>query len=162
MQINVALNENNKHQAEQIRKARYPNTNAQQTRDAFIFNQCIDEFNDFPEVLIKYIDELEQYPKQQYPKQQRMLTIKTESNNRLKTLASTLNTSIAATYRSIIAYSIDKYGLGGEEVVEKIASNDIKSQQQIIEKIALLETEFAACNKTIREIKSLLKNREAD
>lgn len=155
MQINIALNENNKQQAEQLRAVRYPNTTAKQTRDSFIFNQCIDEFDASPEVLVEYVktDEAEQKPKEQ-----RMLTIKNESNTRLKTIAAALNASIAATYRSIIAYSIDQYELAQRGVTEKpkvLVKTDMISQQ-IIEKLALLESQTQSCQETIKEIRILL------
>ena len=45
MQINVALENNSDEQAEIIRKKWYKTTTAQQTRDAFIFNECVDRFS---------------------------------------------------------------------------------------------------------------------
>lgn len=153
MQINIALNNNNREQAEKLRKIKYPNTTAKQTRDSFIFNECIDNFQDFPEALLEYIrvDENEQNGKEQ-----RMLTIKNDSNERLKTLASALNTSIAATYRSIIAYSIDKINEDSGKITRSIMEKENDNAQLIIEKVALLETELAACNSTIKEIRNLL------
>ena len=49
MQINVALENNSYEQAEIIRKKWYKTTTAQQTRDAFIFNECVDRFSGEPE-----------------------------------------------------------------------------------------------------------------
>ena len=150
MQINIALCKNNREQADIIRKVYYPNTTANQTRDAFIFNQCIDGFKDDLDVLKVYLKKDEQLETVQ-----RMLTIKSDSNERLKTIAASLNASIAATYRSIIAYSVDK--IDKCEIEVKVdESYDSLKQQVLKEKISLLEVQLADCSKTITEIKSLL------
>ena len=85
MQINVALENNSDEQAEIIRKKWYKTTTAQQTRDAFIFNECVDRFSGEPEDLIPYIGKDEGSTIVQ-----RRLTIKSESNDRLKTIAAAI------------------------------------------------------------------------
>lgn len=155
MQINVALSKNNKNQAEMLRKVHYPNTNANQTRDAFIFNQCIDRFADDMQVLEVYLKrdaELETV--------QRMVTIKAESYERLQTISKLLHASLAATYRSIIAYSVDRIAGDGPEL-EKLTvdeSSSILLQQIVKEKIVLLEAQLAECRQTMAEIKELLNS----
>ena len=101
MQINVALENNSDEQAEIIRKKWYKTTTAQQTRDAFIFNECVDRFSGEPEDLIPYIGKDEGSTIVQ-----RRLTIKSESNDRLKTIAAAINKPLASTYRAIIAYTL--------------------------------------------------------
>lgn len=151
MQINIALDIDNKKQAEIIRKVKYPNTTVNQIRDAFIFNQCIDEFNDDLQVLLIYAER-----DKDCQIVQRMLTIKAESNERLKTIAASLKLSVAATYRSIIAYSVDKVSddnIVAEEMPDvKLATEN----QRLREKVALLENQLIACNKTLEDIKAIL------
>lgn len=142
MCINVALDVKNKEQAEQIRKIKYPNATANQTRDAFLFNHCLDEFNEDIQVLLTYAER-----HMDRETVQRMLTIKADSNERLKTIAASLNLSIAATYRSIIAYTVDKLSdLDLEGVSVKV--NDIATDNQLLkEKVSLLENQFVEYNK---------------
>ena len=145
MQINVALENNSDEQAEIIRKKWYKTTTAQQTRDAFIFNECVDRFSGEPEDLIPYIGKDEGSTIVQ-----RRLTIKSESNDRLKTIAAAL----ASTYRAIIAYTIDN--LPTTEDNENMAE-PVGVSQLLMEKIALLEKQMEACNQTLKEIKELTK-----
>lgn len=105
MQINVALDENNVNQAKTIREAWYPNTTVRQTRDAFIFNDALDRFGGKAEDLLPIIEK-----EDGKSTVQRMLTIKADSNERLKTIAASIEKSIAATYRAIISYTIGSLG----------------------------------------------------
>ena len=149
MQINVALENNSDEQAEIIRKKWYKTTTAQQTRDAFIFNECVDRFSGEPEDLIPYIGKEEGSTIVQ-----RRLTIKSESNDRLKTIAAAINKPLASTYRAIIAYTIDN--LPTTEDNENMAE-PVGVSQLLMEKIALLEKQMEACNQTLKEIKELTK-----
>lgn len=149
MQINVALENNSDEQAEIIRKKWYKTTTAQQTRDAFIFNECVDRFSGEPEDLIPYIGKDEGSTIVQ-----RRLTIKSESNDRLKTIAAAINKPLASTYRAIIAYTIDN--LPTTEDNENTAE-PVGVSQLLMEKIALLEKQMEACNQTLKEIKELTK-----
>ncbi len=150
MQINVALENNSYEQAEIIRKKWYKTTTAQQTRDAFIFNECVDRFSGEPEELIPYIGKDEGSA----IVHQRRLTIKRESNDRLKTIAAAINKPLATTYRAIIAYTIDN--LPATEYEENTAE-PVGVSQLLMEKIALLEKQMDACNQTLKEIKELTK-----
>ncbi|WP_456067872.1 hypothetical protein [Eshraghiella crossota] len=150
MQINVALENNSYEQAEIIRKKWYRTTTAQQTRDAFIFNECVDRFSGEPEELIPYIGKNEGSA----IVHQRRLTIKRESNDRLKTIAAAINKPLATTYRAIIAYTIDN--LPATEYEENTAE-PVGVSQLLMEKIALLEKQMDACNQTLKEIKELTK-----
>ena len=147
MQINVALENNSDEQAEIIKW--YKTTTAQQTRDAFIFNECVDRFSGEPEDLIPYIGKDEGSTIVQ-----RRLTIKSESNDRLKTIAAAINKPLASTYRAIIAYTIDN--LPTTEDNENMAE-PVGVSQLLMEKIALLEKQMEACNQTLKEIKELTK-----
>lgn len=149
MQINVALENNSDEQAEIIRKKWYKTTTAQQTRDAFIFNECVDRFSGEPEDLIPYIGKDEGSTIVQ-----RRLTIKSESNDRLKTIAAAINKPLASTYRAIIAYTIDN--LPTTEDNENMAE-PVGVSQLLMEKIALLEKQMEACYQTLKEIKDLTK-----
>ena len=149
MQINVALENNSDEQAEIIRKKWYKTTTAQQTRDAFIFNECVDRFSGEPEDLIPYIGKDEGSTIVQ-----RRLTIKSESNDRLKTIAAAINKPLASTYRAKIAYTIDN--LPTTEDNENMAE-PVGVSQLLMEKIALLEKQMEACNQTLKEIKELTK-----
>lgn len=149
MQINVALENNSDEQAEIIRKKWYKTTTAQQTRDAFIFNECVDRFSGEPEDLIPYIGKEEGSTIVQ-----RRLTIKSESNDRLKTIAAAINKPLASTYRAIIAYTIDN--LPTTEDNENTAE-PVGVSQLLMEKIALLEKQMEACNQTLKEIRELTK-----
>ena len=114
MQINITLDANSVNQAQMIRKAWYPYTTGRQTRDAFIFNECIDRFDGYPEDLLKIVEREEGGVTVQ-----RMLTINVDSNNRLRTLASSIDQSLDATYRALIAYTIEKIGDQNNESNEK-------------------------------------------
>lgn len=149
MQINVFLKKNSSEQAEIIRKEWYPTTTSNQTRDAFIFNDCITRFEGKPEDLLKYLEE------EEVEIIQRKVTIKSESNDRLKTIAAVINKPISTTYRAIIAYTIDTISdTNNEEVV----AEPVGVSQLLVEKIELLEKQMEACNKTLKEIKELKKN----
>ena len=93
MQINVALDENNVNQAKTIREAWYPNTTVRQTRDAFIFNDALDRFGGKAEDLLPIIEK-----EDGKSTVQRMLTIKADSNERLKTNCSNLQSNYFLSY----------------------------------------------------------------
>lgn len=150
MQINVALDENNVNQAKTIREAWYPNTTVRQTRDAFIFNDALDRFGGKAEDLVPIIEE-----EDGKSTVQRMLTIKADSNERLKTIAASIEKSIAATYRAIISYTIGS--LGDIAIETKEVKTEIGATQLIREKVLLLEKQLAACNQTMEEIKKILE-----
>ena len=149
MQINVFLKKNSNEQAETIRKEWFPTTTSNQTRDAFIFNDCITRFEGKPEDLLEYLEEDEEIETVQ-----RKVTIKSESNDRLKTIAAAINKPISTTYRAIIAYTIATLSdTNNEEVVVE----PVGVSQLLVEKIAMLEKQMEACNQTLKEIKELTK-----
>lgn len=150
MQINVALDENNVNQAKTIREAWYPNTTVRQTRDAFIFNDALDRFGGKAEDLLSIIEK-----EDGKSTVQRMLTIKADSNERLKTIAASIEKSIAATYRAIISYTIGS--LGDVAIETKEVKTEIGATQLVKEKVSLLEKQLAACNQTMEEIKKILE-----
>lgn len=150
MQINVALDENNVNQARTIRNAWYPNTTVRQTRDAFIFNDAIDRFSGNVDELLPIIERDDGKTTVQ-----RMLTIKADSNERLKTIASSIEKSMAATYRAIISYTIGNLGEVATETKE--VKTELGTTQLVKEKVSLLEKQLAACNQTMEEIKKLLE-----
>lgn len=150
MQINVALDENNVNQAKTIREAWYPNTTVRQTRDAFIFNDALDRFGGKAEDLLPIIEK-----EDGKSTVQRMLTIKADSNERLKTIAASIEKSIAATYRAIISYTIETLGDIATETKE--VKTEIGATQLVKEKVLLLEKQLAACNQTMEEIKRILE-----
>ena len=150
MQINVALDENNVNQAKTIREAWYPNTTVRQTRDAFIFNDALDRFGGNAEDLLPIIEK-----EDGKSTVQRMLTIKADSNERLKTIAASIEKSIAATYRAIISYTIGS--LGDVAIETKEVKTEIGATQLVKEKVLLLEKQLAACNQTMEEIKKILE-----
>lgn len=149
MQINVALDENNVNQAKTIREAWYPNTTVRQTRDAFIFNDALDRFGGKAEDLLPIIEK-----EDGKSTVQRMLTIKADSNERLKTIAASIEKSIAATYRAIISYTIESLGDIATETKEV---KTVGATQLVKEKVLLLEKQLAACNQTKEEIKRILE-----
>lgn len=149
MQINVALAKNSHEQAAAIRQAYYPNTTANQTRDAFIFNVCIDQFAEAPEILREYLEN-----DQQSETLQRMVTIKAESYSRLKSIAASLDASIASTYRSIIAYTVRK--IAGCDVKPKADKAADSIKQILKENVSLLEAQLRECRKTLSALQALI------
>jgi len=151
MQINTALDHENENQAKVLRGVWYPNTTSRETRDAFLFNDALDRFD------AKFIDELPKIIARDKERAitQRMLTIKTTSNKKLEALAASIGASKAATFRSIIAFWVDKVGVIGKEE-EKPAKSEETSQLLMV-KIALLEKQLTACTQTLKEIKELTK-----
>lgn len=149
MQINVFLKKDSSKQAATIRKKWYPTTTSNQTRDAFIFNDCITRFEGKPEELLEYLEEQEGLETVQ-----RKLTIKSESHDRLKTIAAAINKPISTTYRAIIAYTIDNLS---DTDNEEVVAEPVGVSQLLVEKIALLEKQMEAFNQTLKEIKELTK-----
>lgn len=148
MQINIALNNNSDVQAETIRRRWFKTTTSQQTRDSFIFNECIDRFDGNPEDLIPYMG------KDEESIVTRRLTIKSTSLDRMKTIASGLQKPLAATYRAIISYTIDKLSATEDE---ETAVSPVSVSKLLIEKIAQLEKQMETCCQTMKEIKELTR-----
>lgn len=149
MQVNVLLKSNSCEQADFIRKHWYPTTTARQTRDAFIFNECIDRYKGEPEDLVTYLERCEGNETVQ-----RKVTIKRESFERLKAIAAAINKPTTTTYRAIIAYTIDN--LSNTEYDEQVAE-PVGISQILLEKIAQLEQQMKTCNQTLKEIKELTR-----
>lgn len=151
MKLNVALDSLNKKQAQQLRTAWYSdNTTANQIRDSYIFQQCVDRFEDDIEALSPYIE-----TDPPYGTTQRMLTIREGSYKRLETLAAALNTSLAAGFRAIIAYQVAH--VKNSVNMAAVISENTEKTQLLTAKISLLEAQLGACNKTIAEIKALVQ-----
>lgn len=149
MQINIFFNKNSAEQAEIIRQAWYSTTSSNQTRDAFIFNECIDHFEGEPEELLNYLEEDEDNETVQ-----RKVTIKSQSNEVLKNIAAAINKPVSTAYRAIIAYTIDH--LPDKKDEDKMAES-AGVPQLLKVKISLLEKQIEACNQTLKEIKELTK-----
>ena len=148
MQINVLVDKKSDEQAKVLRERWYPTMNSNQTHDAFIFNDAIDRFKGSPEDLLDYIESGEENETVQ-----RKVTIKSESNDRLKTIAAAINKPVTTTYRAIIAYTIAYLPTTEkEETAEPVGVS-----QLLVEKISLLEKQMEACNQTLKEIKELTK-----
>ena len=149
MQMNLGVDVNNRQQADQLRRTYFPNTSSKQTRDSFIFDQCITSFKDDPKELLPFIEDDEKTEKVQ-----RMVTLKSETNSRLRTIAGSIGKPIATTFRAIIAYSIAHID---DDFVEEVKPvNNAGVLQLIGEKIELLQTQIDASNRTLDEIKLLL------
>lgn len=151
MQINIALTDNNPEQAEALRSRWYPSASSQQIRDSFIFNEVIDRFQGDPvEVLADY------FRSDDSRTAQRRITLRQDTNERLRTIASVANKPIAATLRALIAHAVDNLAVGdAKEQVE--AQSDAAQLQLLNEKIAQLEKQLAACTKTLEDIKRLTR-----
>ncbi len=151
MQVNIAMNEDSKEQAAYLRAAYFPDKTSRQIRDSFIFDQCIVQFNDDIKVLQTYIT-------RELPctTSQRMLSLKAESYERLKCIAAALNVSVAATFRAIIAYSVEhidgKTNITGNEMNSETA----EITQTLTVKITALEKQLTECTQSIAEIKALM------
>lgn len=145
MQINIKLDKDNVEQAMIYRTIKYPNTTVQQIRDSFIFNECIDNFYSSPSVLISIIDR-----DKGKATVNRMITIKPESYERLKTIAEGINRPISATYRAIIALTVEN--LDKDINIRKPTESE-KVLHRIIEKVTQLEQQLGECNKSLEEIK---------
>ena len=106
MQINIALTDNNPEQAEILRGQWYPSASSQQIRDSLIFNEVIDRFQGDPvEVLADYFRNDDDSRTAQ-----RRITLRQDTNERLRTIASVANKPIAATLRALIAHAVDNAG----------------------------------------------------
>lgn len=148
MQLNLALDVNNKKQAETLRQKLFPNTDQNSIRDAYVFGKCIDGFRDDPNALVPFFND-------ESPKVQRMITINQEANSRLRTIASSLGKPLAATFRAIIAYSIAH--LEDDAKTETIRPLEASATQLLAEKVCLLKTQLDAAYKTLHEISALSK-----
>lgn len=152
MQINIALTDNNSEQAEILRSQWYPSANSQQIRDSFIFNEVIDRFQGDPvEVLADYFRNDDDSRTVQ-----RRITLRQDTNERLRTIASVANKPIAATLRALIAHAVDNLAVTDAKKHAE-AQTDATQLQLLNEKIAQLEKQLEACTKTLEDIKQLAK-----
>lgn len=149
MQMNMALQVDHRNQAEQLRRKYFPNTTPKETRDSFIFDFCVASFQADPKELLPFIenDEISE-------KVQRMITLKTSTNARLRTISGSIGKPIAATLRAIIAWSI--FHIDDESAQEVKPVSNAGVLQLVCEKIQLMETQEAALQRTLGEIKELL------
>ncbi|MDO5792089.1 MAG: hypothetical protein Q4Q41_05955 [Coriobacteriia bacterium] len=152
MQINIALTDTNSEQAEILRGQWYPSASSQQIRDSFIFNEVIDRFQGDPiEVLADYFRRDDDSRTAQ-----RRITLRQDTNERLRTIASVANKPIAATLRALIAHAVDN--LAPRDAKEQVeAQADVTQLQLLNEKIAQLERQLKACTKTLEDIKRIAK-----
>lgn len=147
MQINIALADNNSEQAETLRSQWYSSASSQQIRDSFIFNEVIDRFHGDPvTVLADY------FRKDDFRTVQRRITLRKDTNDRLRTIASVANEPIAATLRALIAHAIDNLVVDDAKQQGE-ARADAPQLQLLNEKIAQLEKQLAACMETLEDIK---------
>ena len=152
MQINIALTDNNSEQAEILRSQWYPSASSQQIRDSFIFNEVIDRFQGDPvEVLADYFRSDDDSRTAQ-----RRITLRQDTNERLRTIASVANKPIAATLRALIAHAVDNLS-ATDAKKQAEAQTDATQLQLLNEKIAQLERQLKACTKTLEDIKQLAK-----
>lgn len=152
MQINIALTDINSEQAEILRGQWYPSASSQQIRDSFIFNEVIDRFQGDPiEVLADYFRRDDDSRTAQ-----RRITLRQDTNERLRTIASVANKPIAATLRALIAHAVDN--LAPRDAKEQVEAQADATQLQLLnEKIAQLERQLKVCTKTLEDIKQLAK-----
>ena len=152
MQINIALTDTNSEQAEILRGQWYPSASSQQIRDSFIFNEVIDRFQGDPiEVLADYFRRDDDSRTAQ-----RRITLRQDTNERLRTIASVANKPIAATLRALIAHAVDN--LAPRDAKEQVeAQADVTQLQLLNEKITQLERQLKACTKTLEDIKRIAK-----
>lgn len=152
MQINIALTDINSEQAEILRGQWYPSASSQQIRDSFIFNEVIDRFQGDPiEVLADYFRRDDDSRTAQ-----RRITLRQDTNERLRTIASVANKPIAATLRALIAHAVDN--LAPRDAKEQVEAQADATQLQLLnEKIAQLERQLKVCTKTLEDIKRLAK-----
>ncbi|WP_298628829.1 hypothetical protein [uncultured Senegalimassilia sp.] len=152
MQINIALTDNNSEQAEVLRSRWYPSANSQQIRDSFIFNEVIDRFQGDPvEVLADYFRSDDDSRTAQ-----RRITLRQDTNERLRTIASVANKPIAATLRALIAHAVDNLAVTDAKKQAEVQT-DATQVQLLNEKIAQLEKQLEACTKTLEDIKQLAR-----
>ena len=152
MQINIALTDNHSEQAETLRSQWYPSASSQQIRDSFIFNEVVDRFQGDP------VEVLDDYFRNDDDSRtaQRRITLRQDTNERLRTIASVANKPIAATLRALIAHAIDDLAVG--DAKERVGAQADAAQLQLLnEKIAQLEKQLEACSKTLEDIKLLAK-----
>lgn len=145
MQINIAMHSSSVEQAEILRAMYFPDKTPLQIKDSFVFNQCLDNFGEDYDKLRFFIE-----TEEPHNKKQRMLTIRSDSYEKLKTIANIMDASVAATYRAIIAYTIDN----------KETVHNKSRTSQLTNKLALLEKMLLDCTKCIAEIKTLIKEEE--
>lgn len=152
MQINIALTDINSEQAEILRGQWYPSASSQQIRDSFIFNEVIDRFQGDPiEVLADYFRRDDDSRTAQ-----RRITLRQDTNERLRTIASVANKPIAATLRALIAHAVDN--LAPRDAKEQVEAQADATQLQLLnEKIAQLERQLKVCTKTLEDIRRLAK-----
>lgn len=152
MQINIALTDNNSEQAEILRSQWYPSASSRQIRDSFIFNEVIDRFQGDPvEVLAGYFRSDDDSRTAQ-----RRITLRQDTNERLRTIASVTNKPIAATLRALIVHAVDNLAVTDAKKQAE-AQTDATQLQLLNEKIAQLEKQLEACTKTLEDIKQLAK-----
>lgn len=152
MQINIALTDNNSEQAEVLRSQWYPSASSQQIRDSFIFNEVIDRFQGDPvEVLADYFRSDDDSRTAQ-----RRITLRQDTNERLRTIASVANKPIAATLRALIAHAVDNLAVTDAKKQAEVQT-DATQVQLLNEKIAQLEKQLEACTKTLEDIKQLAR-----
>lgn len=136
MQINVKMPDCFFNYAKELRERFYgPQATAKEYRDSFVFSRAIDEFNGSPENLSELVNI------EQDLKNQRMVTIRQNTYDKLESLSKTLNCTIASVYRAIVTYSTTS------------TSTATNSYSDLDLKIALLEKQLADCQETLLQIK---------
>ena len=143
MQINVKMPDCFSDYAKELRERFYgPQATAKEYRDSFVFSRAIDDFNGSPEQLSELIRN------EQDLKNQRMVTIRQNTYDKLESLSKTLNCTIASVYRAIVTYSATS------------TSTDANSYSDLELKIALLEKQLADCQETLLQIKDSIKDKK--
>ena len=124
----------------------------QQMRDSLIVNEVMDRFQGDPvEVRADYVRSDDDARTAQ-----RRITLRQDTNERLRTISSVANKPIAATLRALIAHAVDNLAVTDAKK-QAAAQTDTTQLQLLNEKIAQLEKQLEACTKTLEDIKQLAK-----
>ena len=143
MQMNVKMPDCFSDYANKLRKRYYgPKATVREYRDSFVFSQAIDSFDCTPSQLIEYINN------EQDLKNQRMVTIRQNTYEKLEALSKTLNCTIASVYRAIVTYSATS------------SETNISSCSDLELKIVLLEKQLADCQETLYQIKESIQSQQ--
>lgn len=130
MQINVKMPDTFSDYAKELRARFYgPNATVKEYRDSFVFAQAIDSFDGLPSQLSEYINN------EQDLKNQRTVTIRQNTYNKLESLSRTLNCTIASVYRAIATYTITS------------SATSVTSYSDLELKIALPENNYLIAKK---------------
>lgn len=151
MQLNILLDQDSQEQAKLLRAAYYPGKSSRQVRDSYIFGHCVMDYDDDFKALETYI--ANELP---CSTSQRMLSISQQAYDRIREIATTLGTSMAATFRAIIAYSVEHINSDTDSEPKAQDRNSAEMAETLLAKLSILETKSIELTQGIAEIKALL------